>query len=491
MTDDEALRRQIRTQWDSGELGQALAGARELFRRAPDELHAKVLLARLLQEAPDSIEHMEYEMLERLVRDKDIDPSHIGRAGWRFLRVQSPLFRHAATTDAALAAELLEGENLAHALLEETPVTDSEAEALLAGVRRWLLLSGRSHEFPKSLSALAAQTAINGGAWFFDAEERAALSTGKGAPLRRLYTTAPAHAAPTPGFEHSVTRAVASQYEGWPYPQWRRVTRMRSSSLADEIRKIDPDGIHELPDRPDILIAGCGTGRQAALAAQQYNGANILGIDISEASLAYARERLEVLQLPNVEMRLLDLHDVAKLNRRFDFITSTGVLHHLPDPEKGWEVLLGVLKPGGVLHIMIYSKIARMRVRAWRQWFEDLQCGPVDDDVLRAVRQRIIAMGPKAIPISGDFYTLAGVHDLLLHRHENPFDVAQIKRAIERFGLEFLGFRISKRPLKAKYLAENPHDKLFRDYDAWQRFELKHPTAFAAMYDFRCRKSAA
>jgi hypothetical protein len=41
---------------------------------------------------------------------------------------------------------------------------------------------------------------------------------------------------------------------------------------------------------------------------------------------------------------------------------------------------------------------------------------------------------------SQDFATLSGTYDLLLHRHEDPFDIPRIERALDRFGLRLLLF---------------------------------------------------
>ena len=42
----------------------------------------------------------------------------------------------------------------------------------------------------------------------------------------------------------------------------------------------------------DILIAGCGTGQHAILTTQQHEGARMLAIDLSRASLAYAAAKI-------------------------------------------------------------------------------------------------------------------------------------------------------------------------------------------------------
>ena len=42
-----------------------------------------------------------------------------------------------------------------------------------------------------------------------------------------------------------------------------------------------------------------------------------------------------------------DILNLKKLNRQFDIIESSGVLHHMENPTVGWEILTECLKPGG------------------------------------------------------------------------------------------------------------------------------------------------
>jgi 2-polyprenyl-3-methyl-5-hydroxy-6-metoxy-1,4-benzoquinol methylase len=75
----------------------------------------------------------------------------------------------------------------------------------------------------------------------------------------------------------------------------------------------------------------------------------------------------------------LDLHNISDLNEQFDAIWCSGVLHHLPDPERGRAALAAVLRPGGVMKIMGYSRIARLWVAAARTLIRDLACEPIND----------------------------------------------------------------------------------------------------------------
>ncbi len=353
-----------------------------------------------------------------------------------------------------------------------------------------------------TVAALSAQARHNGGA---------GCSTRKSVPVSPPSPTRPlpkpiASRRPSPrprtALRDAVTDAVAEQYEAWPYPRWTRVTRRAPKQLAEVIRELDPVGPETIPREygsstpsgprryraPEILIAGCGTGREIAFHRVRYPDAKITAIDISGESLRYAADRLARIGLSGAETVQHDLHDVTSLGRRFDFISCIGVLHHLPDPEKGWAALAGVLKPGGVMQIMLYSAAARLRVQALRAGFADLLQGPMNDDLLREARRRAMARNAKGMLSSKDFFTLAGVHDLLLHRHEDTFDVRRIGRALDTLELDLLAFRLPNRHRCARYRAAHPHDPLFRDRAAWEALEKAEPTLFSGMYEFWCRK---
>ena len=244
---------------------------------------------------------------------------------------------------------------------------------------------------------------------------------------------------------------MTAQYEGWPYPAWTRITLAEPRRFPDVVRKMDLRAVQDLPVDANMLIAGCGTGRQAASVASQYPDATVTAIDVSEASLDYARRQCAALNIDGVQFRKLNLYDVAQLGQRFDAIHCAGVLHHLPDPERGLGALVAVLRPGGLIRIMVYSRLGRLRVAGARTFIRDLAQQPVSDDLLREVRRRFLERQEhplaKHIMLNApDLVTLAGTYDLLLHRHEDPFDIPRIERALERFGLRLLLFELPDPP---------------------------------------------
>jgi 2-polyprenyl-3-methyl-5-hydroxy-6-metoxy-1,4-benzoquinol methylase len=493
-------RQTIKAHWEANRLDLAAVEAWQAYDASPSDQATKALLADLLRASPEQISADRLPALRALLSDPSIDPSTIAQAGWRYLQRFSDLFPNLAAEPpseppsdaehAAMAARL-EANGFARQLLAQDLVTYLGVEMALRGLRRWLYLAQRWRDFPLSVEALARQAALNEGAWPFDAEERAQLDRDGVTAMARAYRPMLPGRDGRSGADNPVTRAVAEQYEAWPYPQWLRVTAPESSTLADRVRKLDPDGPDTIPRAAEILIAGCGTGKQAAAAALHYPDARITAIDISEASLRYAKARCDEAGLSGISFQQLDLHQVGDLGRHFDAVFCTGVLHHLPDPERGWAALIEVLKPGGVMHVGVYSSVARLIVRGWRAAITDLDTGVVDDDLLREVRRRVIDRNPQRAPRTRDFYSLSGVHDLLLHRQEDPFDVPRIQRALDRLGLEFIHFKLPTHQATAQYRADNPLDPLHRDVAAWLRAERGNPGLFLTMYDFWCRKPLA
>jgi SAM-dependent methyltransferase len=242
-----------------------------------------------------------------------------------------------------------------------------------------------------------------------------------------------------------------------------------------------------LPDAPDILVAGCGTGYQTAVTAARNPRARILAVDLSLASLAYARRRAQALGLPNVAFAQADLLALGALTKRFHVIECAGVLHHLADPLAGWRVLRGLLHPGGVMKIALYSELARTGVVEARAIAAREGLG-ADLAGVRALRRLVRALPEsspaRALALSTDFASASGARDLMLHVQEHRFTTARIAAALDALDLEFLGFEITRPTVLAAYRERFPDDRDARSLERWGRFEAEHPDTFSGMYQF-------
>jgi ubiquinone/menaquinone biosynthesis C-methylase UbiE len=96
-----------------------------------------------------------------------------------------------------------------------------------------------------------------------------------------------------------------------------------------------------------VLEAGCGVGAQTVIIAQKNPGALISSIDISEASLAEARKKIEAVGITNVTFKQGDIFDLPFQADSFDHLLVCFVIEHLVDPVAALTTLKQSLKPGG------------------------------------------------------------------------------------------------------------------------------------------------
>lgn len=282
--------------------------------------------------------------------------------------------------------------------------------------------------------------------------------------------------------------AVRNQYEENPYPRWVKAGTGEPQDITACLRQNFPHAdVHPVGDaeRVDILIAGCGTGRNAIETARKFSAAQLLAVDLSLASLAHALRKtreagLEMGAALKIDYAQADLLKLGALDRRFDMIESVGVLHHLKDPLAGWRVLLSLLRPGGVMLLGLYSDVAR-------RGLPRLSASSPGD--IRRARQNLLATGEQRdmLTASADFFTTSTCRDLLFHVQESRMTLAQIGAFLREQGLILLGFALDDTALAA-YRTRFPDDSGATDLDNWQRFEADNPDTFAGMYQFWVQK---
>ena len=111
-----------------------------------------------------------------------------------------------------------------------------------------------------------------------------------------------------------------------------------------------------------VLDMGCGTGEYALWYATQ-GASEVIGVDLSDGSLKIANQRKEESNLGNVEFRKMDILNCDLPDNYFDYSFSVGVLHHTGDPFRGFEQLVRVTKPGGIVVVSLYSTYSRRILR--------------------------------------------------------------------------------------------------------------------------------
>jgi SAM-dependent methyltransferase len=238
---------------------------------------------------------------------------------------------------------------------------------------------------------------------------------------------------------------VKAQYEAWVYPlPIPDIAEAVNDGFFDRSnpallrRKLWPRNVE--PAALEILVAGCGTN-QAALSAFTNPECHVVGIDISEASLDHQRLLKDKHELGNLELRQLPVEHVEDLKQSFDYIVSSGVLHHLPEPDRGLRSLRDALAPHGVMTLMLYGYYGRVGVYMVQEALR-LLGSEQDADGLEMVRH-IRETVPDSHPVSryhglsDDVGYDAGLIDMFLHRSDRAYTVPQVLQFARDNGLKF------------------------------------------------------
>ena len=245
-------------------------------------------------------------------------------------------------------------------------------------------------------------------------------------------------------------------------------------------------------DRLDALVAGCGTGQHPITLATRFSGLDVTAIDLSKTSLAYAERQAKLHDANNIQFLCCDILDVGALDRKFDLIESVGVLHHMEDPAAGLRALLSVLKPGGILKLGLYSKMARDDVNHVRTLLPATM--NMSDAQIRALRYSLLCSLQKGERSSlyelRDFYSLSECRDLLFHLQEHQFTMDSLKRLLEELDLTFLGFELGEQQRRL-YTQKFPNEKNQTNLDHWHIVELESPRLFRGMYQFHVTPRSA
>ncbi len=243
--------------------------------------------------------------------------------------------------------------------------------------------------------------------------------------------------------DDDIAARVSDFYETHPYPP--PVDDLEAYRARwDDARRRTESAVFwpSEPYRDDrsILVAGCGTV-QAAHYAIRWPNAKVVGIDVSAKSIAFTRDLKREYALDNLEVHQLPVERAVELDRTFEHVVSTGVLHHLRDPDAGLRALHAVLAPSGALNVMVYAPYGRAGVYMIQDYCRRIGVGTTDADIddLAANLQALPTDHP-LVPLlrnSADFGDKAALADALLHPQDRAYSVPQFLDYLNRGGFTF------------------------------------------------------
>jgi SAM-dependent methyltransferase len=328
--------------------------------------------------------------------------------------------------------------------------------------------------------------------------------------------------------------AVRSMYERHPYPVWSRdppAIRWPTQPL-DWLQAVGfkppaswpaVTGTQQRPLR--VLWVGCGTGYMLTIFARHFGPmVEVWAVDLSLASLGYAARRIEELGLTNVHFVRGDITTISSIsaitaNAPYDFMESSGVLHHLDKPAEALTKLVTMLRPGAPVNLALYSTLARreavtpcraaakhynvssdLSVRQFRRdlqamYFEgSRQSSSSEQQGQGEMGQQQQGAWASEIVRTEDYASLTGIRDLCLHPQEKTFTLLKLGKLLQEAKLRWLQFVPTfDRQVQERFeqrFGVGPFSKE-ATLKKWHEFEKENPSTFAAMYQFFVQRSCA
>ena len=159
---------------------------------------------------------------------------------------------------------------------------------------------------------------------------------------------------------------IKEQYDSLPYPQVPLEKTPRDDKSFDTLfihnlvtsyylryqTVIDTSG-------KLLLDAGCGSGYKSLVLAIANPGAKVVGVDVSAASIDFAKTRLEHHGIDNAEFHVMRLEDLPSLGLTFDYINCDEVLYMVPNPVECLQAFKAVLGEEGIIRGNFHSELQR------------------------------------------------------------------------------------------------------------------------------------
>ena len=284
--------------------------------------------------------------------------------------------------------------------------------------------------------------------------------------------------------EDDVSQQVRQQYEENPYPRWVHCSGgVEPISIDRYLRDMSPNAAFTplaKTEALDVLVAGCGTGWHTTAIAQRYQDTRVLAVDLSLSSLCYAKRKTLAPLGERISYAQGDILKLGTIGRSFDVVDAGGVLHHMSDPQAGWRILLDLLRPGGFMHVGLYSELGRRDVVAARAFIAERGYASTAADIRRC-RQDLLETPLRSVARFHDFFSTSECRDLLFHVQESRMTIADIKAFIAGHGLKFIGFEFDQAVLQQYRALFAQNGWSMSDLDRWHAVETKYPDTFSGM----------
>ena len=260
-------------------------------------------------------------------------------------------------------------------------------------------------------------------------------------------------------------KKLTNQYNNFVYPkpcedieiEYIKKNRYQTCDPNYHWHKLWPEHPYKRK-KMNILVAGCGSD-QAAILAKCNPIHDFIGIDLSEQSLKHQEKLIKNHQIKNLELICDDFRN-QKFKSKFDYIISSGVIHHLDDPNSALKFFNDNLSENGVLYLMIYGNQQSEGIKEIKNVFKKLEFSQ-DQESIESIKKLVSKLNidhPSKIFLKyfNDHNYDAGVIDIFLHPKEKFYSVKELINDLGSNNFIIKNFVDGKVGAVTKYFFDNP-----------------------------------
>ena len=263
-----------------------------------------------------------------------------------------------------------------------------------------------------------------------------------------------------------VTQQIRDMYTSYPYPKRDHTYIQNLLDTTDKddkfffsyARALELVTGNRTRHGLRVLNAGCGTGENFIFQAIMEPEIDFLLLDVTPSSVRKVQEYIDYFELDNVRVMEGDLMELdrflgAEYDHCFDFIISTGVLHHLPSPETGLKSLKNKLKPDGIMYLMLYGRQGRSEINLMQHLLNTLEPDRAAFDERITIMKEVIEYlqgsneqhrlktSPSMVNyLATHNYKVEELVDAFLHINENAYEVKDIFEFLATADMKFISF---------------------------------------------------
>ncbi len=252
----------------------------------------------------------------------------------------------------------------------------------------------------------------------------------------------------------AIRARVVGMYSKHPWPGTRRADEEMGWRLR--VLGVSPE---DYTNRT-VVDLGCGTGEYALWYAT-HGAYHVTGVDLSDGSLARAQDQAEEYRVRNVSFVKQDVLSLEFPDEHFDYAYSVGVLHHTGDPFRGFQEMVRVMKPGGVVIVSLYNAYTRSWLRAKQTLCRWLGGDDIDARAWWGRRLFPITMWSLNRRYHGLNYENVS-YDVFGFPHESLHTATEVLTWFDRTGLKYIGSFAPLRLQDYLYAFSLPEYRQFR-----------------------------